>query len=105
MGSFCVRIEFYLGVIVRWTRLGIYFFISLYIIYYMKTIEVPRELQNTRDLVVVSRKKYEDLLDNSTPVVNLTKIQSAKLDRVYKEFLRDKKAGKIKVLRSLEDLR
>lgn len=71
----------------------------------MVTISLSRAaVQKQKGMVVLPIKEYQRLLAAAIPTYYLTGKAALKLDKLVDDGMRDYKAGKTRVLRSLADL-
>lgn len=67
-------------------------------------INIPKRITGKSDLVVLSRDKYEDLILLEKKAISRRQREEADTDKAIASYLREKKAGKLKRLKSLADL-
>ncbi len=70
----------------------------------MVTITIPKKLERAKDLVVIPRKQYEELLSLKKVAKDFLS-QERDTDIAIKVYQKEKKQKKLKVLKSLADLR
>lgn len=70
----------------------------------MATITIPKNLIKNNDLVVISRKEYEDMKAQTAQTFYLKGKEAEKLDKLVKEGLKEYQEGKCKTIKSLADL-
>lgn len=56
----------------------------------MNTITIPKKLAKEGDLILIPRKKYEELLERQAPIAYLTAKERKAVDLGRKEFTRGK---------------
>lgn len=69
----------------------------------MVTITIPKEFARKGDLVVISRKKYEDFL-NLEKIMERRLIEESDTDSAIKIYKKEKRQGKLKIIKSLADV-
>ena len=81
------------------------FFFATDIIKIMNTITIPKNLIKTKseDLVVISRKEYEDMKVHMLPTFRLEGKEAAKLDKLVKAGLREYERGEMIKANSLKE--
>lgn len=61
-------------------------------------------IQKTGGIVILSLSEYEELRRNAVPTYYLQGKEADKLDNLVREGVREYKAGKTKIINSLDDL-
>lgn len=70
----------------------------------MTTITIPKNLIGEKELIVIPRKKYEEFVNLEKLLKN--RITEGKdIDRAIAIYEKEKSQGKLKILKSLADLR
>ncbi|MEK7651486.1 MAG: hypothetical protein AAB377_03090 [Patescibacteria group bacterium] len=69
----------------------------------MVTITIPKEFARKGDLVVIPRKKYEDFL-NLEKIMERRLIEESDTDSAIKIYKKEKRQGKLKIIKSLADV-
>ena len=64
---------------------------------------IPRSIARNDDLVVIPKKKYEEFL-NLRKFAEKRLAEEKEIDEAISIYKKEKKAGKLKVLKSLADL-
>jgi len=70
----------------------------------MATITIPKHITGKEELVVISRKEYEQMKARMFPIFRLKGKAALKLDRRVEKAIRAYRAGKTRRIRSLADL-
>jgi hypothetical protein len=70
----------------------------------MYPITIPKNLAKKDDLVVITRKEYEEMRARMLPVLQLKGGKAERLDKRVENALRDYRRGKTKRIVSLADL-
>ena len=68
------------------------------------TITIPSSRAKKGDLVVISRKEYEEMKSNTIPSIYLSGKKASELDKRVSKAVSDHKAGKTKKINSLADV-
>ena len=71
----------------------------------MNIITIPRKVAGKDDLVVISRREFEQMKSRMFPIVYLKGKSAARLDRRVEIAVRDYRQGKTKKIKSLADLK
>ena len=70
----------------------------------MTTITIPEKLIKEKELIVIPRRKYEEFV-NLEKLLKNRMAEEKDLDKTIAIYKREKAQNKLKVLRSLTDLR
>ncbi len=70
----------------------------------MTTITIPKNLMGEKELIVIPRKKYEEFV-NLEKLLKSRKTEEKDIDKAIAIYTKEKAQGKLKILKSLADLR
>lgn len=70
----------------------------------MTTITIPKNLMGEKELIVIPRKKYEEFINLEKMLKNKT-TKEKDVNRAIAIYTKEKARGKLKILKSLAELR
>ncbi len=69
----------------------------------MTTITIPKKLIKEKELVLIPRKKYEELL-NLEKIIEKRLVEEVDTDLAIQMYKKEKQRSKLKMIKSLADL-